>query len=135
MRIKDKGIIKVKKKRILKSGAGTIEETVALPNITVAFLIPNFKHDMWWNIEEWNRDLIKLRPEEIKGVIALVAEERKLQFNKFASTKDKSFRKTMVLPVELNLAIKRYFPQAYDNETNLNRLARMFPGYCVAEKI
>lgn len=105
------------------------------PNLAYLTFIPDRKFSKWENIDSWIKWLITYKPDEVKGILELVKAERKMQFNKFAATKDLSMRRTVVLPTEIMLAIKKWYPEIFKEKKQMDMLMRKFKGFTVAEKV
>ena len=125
---------KIRRKTVSGGNISYRSESVE-PQFGVLWFKPDSNFSPWENIDSWMKHFTVLRSEEMKGIIELARAERKMQANKFGSTKDNSLRRTLILPTEISIAIKRYYPNILKDYNSLTKLAKMFRGLSVVEKI
>ncbi len=89
----------------------------------------------WEKIEEIIRDYTKLHPEEMKAQLELIATLRRLQYNKFASSKSNSLRWGISLPTGLLITIKKFYPEVFAEKKEMEKFMRKFRGFTVCQKI
>lgn len=119
------GTIKTDKK--VKTGKHSYEYK-RNPNFGILVLKPDLKKNKWDNIEDWIRDLIKLDPEDWKRSLYTIQQARMANKNKGYS-KTKSRQYALIIPKNLELAIKKYYPEIFATNSSVEQFVKKFPGF------
>ncbi|MFW6135037.1 MAG: hypothetical protein ACOC5R_05625 [Elusimicrobiota bacterium] len=116
-----------------RTGGMTSYRTEKIPGFQLAVLKPDPKKNKWQNIEDWIKETAKLDPEGFKDTMELVRETKKNYWwkrNK-GMTKTKSMQHGVTLPIMLETAIKKHYPEVFTVKGILQKFMNKFPGFVV----
>lgn len=110
-----------------------ITEKVNEPNFSVVFLKPDPNKGMWENIEQWIGECAKIDPQGFKDCLSVVKELKELYWRQRSKGMNKSgsMQHALTMPHEMQLAIKRYYPEIFRERALLAKFIRKFPGFVV----
>ena len=108
-------------------------KTIATYNIT-----PNSAIDKWETIRQIIDDYAKTHPIEVKEILD-AARERRLMGNEYGSSegilKKRGFRRGMMLPMGLQLILKKNFPEIFKDKKQYTKFMKKFPGFNTINKV
>lgn len=103
---------------------------IILPNIT-----PDKAVDMWESIYSLIRDYTKVHPQEMRLFMETNAHARRKVNNKYAASRSMSIRWGMNLPPGLDVLIRKFHPDVFDNKRKFRMFMRKFPGFRVCDVV
>jgi hypothetical protein len=104
-------------------------------DIAVYTIIPEKGADKWEVIGGIIRDYARLHPWEMRETLQTNRIRRGMQRNRHGSTRDRSLRHGLSVPMGLLLTLKRFYPEVFTEKAAFRTFMRKFPGFRIPERI
>jgi len=101
--------------------------------ISITKITPEYDRDKWNTVSQLIQDYTKTHPDQMREFVRTMRVVRATRLNKFGSSKSKSVRWGLSIPVGLDLLIRKYFPDLLTTKKNLHTFMKKFPGFRVSE--